>query len=103
MRRTGSQYSSKKKKVKKINPGTFFITLLLLMVMILIMNTIYKFVVLEIEFRTIDIENQRLISEIEELEEKIKATQSPIFLEKKAREMNMVKDGEYVIILPVEK
>lgn len=103
MRRTGSQYSSKKKKVKKIRLGVFITNMLLLMVMILIMNTLYKFIRLEFEFRSLNNENQRLLQEIDSLQEEIKATESPDFLEIMARQMNMVKDGEYVIIIPVEK
>jgi cell division protein FtsB len=103
MRSTGSQHSTKKKKVKVFRPAIFFMNMVLLFIFALILNTTYKYIRLEWVNRGVEKENNRLLQEISKIQEDIKLTKSPDFLEIMARQMDMVKDGEYVIILPVEK
>jgi cell division protein FtsB len=103
MRSIGSQYSTKKKKVKVFRPAIFFMNMILLFIFVLILNTTYKYIRLEFVYRRVEKESNRLLQEIEKIQEEINLTKSPDFLEIMARQMDMVKDGEYVIILPVEK
>lgn len=103
MRNTGSQYSTKKKKVKVFRPAIFVMNMVLLFIFILILNTAFKYIRLEFVYRRVEKENNRLLQEINKIQEEIDLTKSPDFLEIMARRMDMVKDGEYVIILPVEK
>lgn len=103
MRNTGSKHSTKKKKVKVFRPAIFFMNMVLLFIFFLILNTAFKYIRIELSYRRVDVENQRLLREITKIQEEIDLTKSPDFLEIMARRMDMVKDGEYVIILPVEK
>lgn len=103
MRSIGSQYSTKKKKVKVFRPAILFMNMILLFIFVLILNTSFKYIRLEFVYRRVEKESNRLLQEIEKIQEEINLTKSPDFLEIMARQMDMVKDGEYVIILPVEK
>jgi cell division protein FtsB len=103
MRNIGSQHSTKKKKVKVFRPAMFFMNMVLLFIFFLILNTAFKYVRIEFVYRNVEQENQRLLKEITKIQQEIDLTKSPDFLEIMARRMDMVKDGEYVIILPVEK
>lgn len=103
MRNISSQHSSKKKKVKVFKPAVFFMNMVLLFISMLILNTAFKYIRLEFVYHRVEKENNRLLQEIEKIQEEINLTKAPDFLEIMARQMDMVKDGEYVIILPVEK
>jgi len=105
MQRNNSSDTPKKRTVRKFRLGTLIVNLLLIFILSLILNTCFKYIQLEFAFRKLDQEHQKIIKQIEKLEEEIEFAKSPDFLEIMARQMHppMVKEGECVIILPVEK
>ncbi len=103
MRRTRRKYSSKKKKISSFRPVILLINAALMVVISMILYSGFKFIRMEIQFQKVKHENHQIMDQIKHMEAEIALTQQPDFLEIMARKMDMVKDGEYVIILPVEK